>query len=53
MIAFNWNFNVKNSQRSVRNFPGIFKSRIKGIDGSYKLSELLSGRGGSADPLSM
>ena len=33
------------------NFPGIFKSRMKGIDGGYKLSELLSGRGGSADAI--
>ena len=38
-------------KRSVGNFPGIFKSRIKGIDGGYKLSELLSGRGGSADAI--
>ena len=29
--------------------PGIFKSRVKGIDGGYKLSELFSGRGGSTD----
>nr|XP_058961222.1 uncharacterized protein LOC131788170 [Pocillopora verrucosa] len=28
---------------------GIFKSRMKGIDGGYKLRELLFGRGGSAD----
>ena len=27
----------------------IFKSRVKGIDGGYKLSELLSGKGSSAD----
>ena len=33
----------------VGDFPGILQSRVKGIDGSYKLSELLSGRGGSAD----
>ena len=33
------------------NFPGIFKSRMKGIDGGYKLSELLFGRGGSADAI--
>ena len=26
--------------------PGIFTSRMKGIDGGYKLSELLSGKGG-------
>ena len=26
-------------------------SRMKGIDGGYKLSELLSGRGGSADAI--
>ena len=32
-------------QRSVENF----KSRVKGIDGGYKLSELLSRRRGSAD----
>ena len=39
-------------KRSLGNFPGIFKSRIKGIDGGYKLSELLlSGRGGSADAI--
>ena len=30
-------------------FQYMFKSRVKGIDGGYKLSELLSGRGGSAD----
>ena len=35
----------------VGNFPGIFKSRMKGIDGGYKLSELLFGRGGSADAI--
>ena len=40
---------TKKSQRSVGNFPGIFKNRMKGIDGGYKLSELLSGRGVSAD----
>ena len=34
---------------SVRNLPHMFKIRVKGIDGGYKLSELLSGRGGSAD----
>ena len=33
----------------VGDFPGILQSRVKGIDGSYKLSELLFGRGGSAD----
>ena len=27
----------------------MFKSQVKGIDGGYKLSELLSGRGGSAN----
>ena len=27
----------------------MFQSWMKGIDGGYKLSELLSGRGGSAD----
>ena len=33
----------------VGDFPGILQSRVKEIDGSYKLSELLFGRGGSAD----
>ena len=35
----------------LENFPGIFKSRMKGVDGGYKLSELLLGRGGSADAI--
>ena len=35
-------------QRGVGNFLGIFKSRVKGSDGGYKLSEL-SSRGGGAD----
>ena len=35
--------------RSICNFPGIFKSRIKRIDSGYKLIEFLSGRRGSAD----
>ena len=39
----------RNGQRSVGNSPGIFQSRVKRIDGGYKLSELLSGRGGGAD----
>ena len=47
--AFNCNFDVKKSQRSVGNFPVIFKSRVKGIDGGYKLCDLLSGRRGSAN----
>ena len=43
-------FDVWKSQRSVGNFPGKFKTRVKGIDGSlFKFSELLSGRGGNAD----
>ena len=33
----------------VGDFPGILQSRVKEIDGSYKLSELLFGKGGSAD----
>ena len=33
------------------NFLGMFKSRMKGIDGGYKLSELVSGKGGSADAI--
>ena len=41
----------RKSQRSAVNFLGIFQSRVKGIDGGYKLSELLSGRGGSADAI--
>ena len=32
-----------------RNFPSIFKIRVKGTDVGYKLSELPSCRGGSAD----
>ena len=44
-----WNFDVYKSQRSVWNFPGIFKSRVKGIGSGGELNELLSGRGGSTD----
>ena len=39
----------KATLKKSRKFPRIFKSRVKGIDGGYTLSELLSGRGGSAD----
>lgn len=40
-------FGCLEKQRSVRNFLGTFKSRMKGIDSGYKLNELLSVRGGS------
>ena len=33
----------------MSNFPGKFQGRLKRIDGDQKLSELLCGRGGSAD----
>ena len=36
-------------KRRIGHFSGIFKSRMKKIDSSYKLIELLSGRRGSAD----
>ena len=35
--------------KEVHNFTGIFKSRMKRIDSSYKLIEFLSGRRSSAD----
>ena len=39
----------KNAKRSIGNFPGIFKSRMKRINSSYKLIEFLYGRGSGAD----
>ena len=33
---------------SIGNFPGIFKSRMKRINSSYKLNEFLSGTGSGA-----
>ena len=38
---------AKRAKKSVGNFPGIFQSRVKGIDGGCKLTDLLYDRGGS------
>ena len=38
---------AKRAKKSVGNFPGIFQSRVKGIDDGCKLTDLLSDRGGS------
>ena len=42
-------FNIQKCQRSIGNFPGVFKSRMKWINSSYKLIEFLSGGGSGAD----
>ena len=38
---------AKRAKKNVGNLPGIFQRRVKGIDGGYKLIDLLSDRGGS------
>ena len=37
----------------LRLFASIFKSRVRGIDGGYNLSELFSGKGGTPTQSSM
>ena len=49
VCSVHWCINRGKCSRSIGNLPGIFKSRIKRINNSYKLIEFLSGGGSGAD----